>query len=77
MLPDPDAPKFIVNKMVGQFHTSYVPGQDLGRVDFSMKKLPAIVEQLTYGAEPKPGGGGVLKLSWDDREYSVDFIVKK
>jgi hypothetical protein len=76
MLPDPDAPKFIVNKMVGQFHTSYSPAQDLGRVDYSMKKLVEPVERLTYSAEPKPGGG-VLKLAWDDREYSVDFSVKK
>jgi len=77
MLPDPNAPKFVVNKLVGQFHTSYSPGQDLGRVDYSMKKLPAVVEQLSYSAEGKPGGGGVLKLAWDDREYSVDFIVRK
>jgi hypothetical protein len=77
MLPDPEAPKLIVHNMVGQFHTSYVPRQDLGRVDLSLKKLPASVEQLTYSVEPKPGGGGVLKLSWDDREYSADFMLKK
>jgi hypothetical protein len=77
MLPDPDAPKFIVNKLVGQFHTSYAPNQDLGRTNYSMKKLQGTIEQLTYSAEPKPGGGGVLTLAWDDREYSVDFVVKK
>ena len=77
MLPDPDQPKLIVNNMVGQFHTSYVPGRDLGRVDLSMKKLPASVEQLTYAAEARTGGGGVLTLTWDDREYSVEFTLKK
>jgi hypothetical protein len=77
MLPGPDASKLIINNMVGQFHTSYAPRQDLGRVDLSMKKLPAIVEQLTYSAEPRAGGGGVLKLTWDDREYSAEFTVKK
>ncbi len=76
MLPDPDAPKLIVNNQVGQFHTSYSPARDLGRVDLSMKKLPAIVEQLTYSAEAT-SSGGVLKLTWDDRGYSVEFALKK
>jgi hypothetical protein len=33
--------------------------------------LPVPVEQLTFGISSSPTGGGVLALSWDDREYSV------
>ena len=76
MLPDPESPKLIINRQVGQFHTSYSPSLDLGRVDLSLKKLQEPIEQLTYLAEPREGGG-TLKLSWDDREYSVEFTVKK
>jgi hypothetical protein len=77
MLPDPDEPKFIVSKQVGQFHTQYNPRQDLGRADYSLKKITDPVEQLTYTAEARPEGGGVLKLTWSDREYSVPFEVLK
>jgi hypothetical protein len=86
MLPDRKAPKFIVNKEVGQFHTQYHPDRDLGRVDYTMRMLtdPADptstaknVEQLTYGATAREGGGGLLTLTWADREYSVAFVVKK
>ena len=42
----------------------------------SPTQLPDPVEQLTYGAESS-SGGGVLKLTWENREYSVAFTVKK
>jgi hypothetical protein len=78
MMPDPETSQLIVNKQVGQFHTSYIPRLDLGHVDLALKKLSTPVEQLTYTVEPRPsGGGGVLKLAWDDREYSVEFTVTK
>jgi len=77
MLPHPDDPKFIVSTQVGQFHTQYDPRRDLGRANYALKMLSQPIEQLTYGAEARAGGGGVLKLTWDDREYSVEFMVGK
>ena len=78
MWPDEKAPKLIISKEVGQFHTVYHPDRDLGRVDYvlTMVKDKEPVEQLTYLVEARPGGGGVLKLVWDDREYSADFKIK-
>jgi hypothetical protein len=34
-------------------------------------------ERLTFMIEPRPGGGGALKLIWDDRAYVVPFVVSK
>jgi hypothetical protein len=83
MWPDDKAPKLIISKEVGQFHTVYHPDRDLGRVDYVLTMIKEPVEQLTYLVEAQPGGpstslrpGGVLKLIWDDREYSAAFTVK-
>jgi Protein of unknown function (DUF2911) len=77
MLPSPDAPKLIVNNQVGQFHTSYSPRFDLGRIDFNMTTLSDPVEQLTFRVTTLPAGGGKLELLWDDRDYWVTVTVEK
>jgi len=77
MWPDEKTSRFIISNEVGQFHTQYHPDRDLGRVDYEMRKISEPVEQLTYTAEARDGGGGLIKLAWDDREYSVAFTVKK
>jgi hypothetical protein len=76
MLVDEKAPKLIVSKETGQFHTQYHPNLDLGRVDLALTTLADPVEQLTIEVEPRAGGGAVLKLAWDTREYSVPIAVR-
>ena len=66
----------IVSKELGQFHTVYHPAQDLGRVAMTKEANDPIAERLTFAIEPKTGGGGVLKLMWDDRAYVVPFTVR-
>ncbi len=75
--PGPDEFKLTISKETGQFHTQYHPNLDLGSVSMTLKKLSEPVEQLTFLVEPREGGGGTFKLVWDDREYSVPFVVKK
>jgi hypothetical protein len=70
--PHPQWFDLIVNNEVGQFHTTYSPDKDLGRVTLTLKKLSEPVEQMTYSVED-----GLLKLAWDDREYSTTIVVKK
>jgi pimeloyl-ACP methyl ester carboxylesterase len=67
--------KLIINSETGQYHTTYSPERDFGRVDMTLTTLPAPVERVTFAIEPRAGGGGVLRLSWDDREYSAAFVV--
>ena len=37
----------------------------------TLRMLPVSVEQLTFGLTSSSTGGGVLALSWDDRQYSL------
>ena len=76
-LPGDEEFKLIISKDVGTFHTQYHPAQDLGRVTMTLKKLAEPVEQLTFAVEPHDGGGGVFKLIWDDREYSVPIAIHR
>ena len=77
MLPDAGVSKLIVNNEVGQFHTRYNPGLDLGRVDLTLRTLGTPVEQLTFSIEPQSGPDAALKLTWDDREYSVKVALAR
>ena len=71
--PHPQWFDLIVSNEVGQFHTTYNPDRDLGRVTLTLRKVTEPMEQLTYSVTD----GGLLKLSWDDREYSTTVTVKK
>ncbi len=77
MFPDERKPQLIVNGQTGQWHTRYDPDRDLGRVDLTLRRLDAPVEQLTFAIETRAAGGGVVRLIWDDREYSVPFTVAR
>jgi len=77
MWPDRQASQLIINNRTGTFHTFYDARSDLGRVDFPWTALSEPVEQMTLTIERREGGGGTLKLLWDDREYSTPLAVKK
>jgi hypothetical protein len=72
--PDRDRFQLIVSKDVGQFHTVYNASQELGRTDMTLARRTDAVEGLTFAIEPR-GDAGVLKLIWDDREYSVAITI--
>jgi hypothetical protein len=44
-----------------------------------MKKdtLTQTVDRLIIAMQMTPGGGGVLKVAWEDTQYSIPFVVKK
>ena len=39
--------------------------------------LDKTVDQFTMAIEPNPAGGGVLKMMWENTQFSVPFTVKK
>ena len=65
----------IINSETGQWGTDYHAARDFTRVDLQTRMLTQPVEQFVIGVAPQ-GTGGVLRLAWDDREYSVPFTVK-
>jgi hypothetical protein len=64
----------IINKKTGQWHTLYVPGDDLVKLPMTAEPLPAPVEQLAISAVPRTPGGA-LRLEWENKRLSVPFTV--
>ena len=70
--------KLIVSKQVGGWGAyTYDEKQDLARIDLKKGKTDAPVEEFTMAIDKGGSGGGVLKMMWEDTEYSVPFTVKK
>lgn len=76
-LPEENGGKLIINKAIGQWGTQYDQGEDLARVDLKKTTLETPVHQFTIAISREQGGGGVLKLMWEDAQYSVPFKVVK
>ena len=80
-LPQEDGTaKLIINKQVGQWGVgpgSYDEKQDLARVDLKKDAVETAADQFTMAVEKNPSGGGVLKMMWENIQYSVAFTVQK
>jgi len=74
-VPTPTGAKLIFNSETGQWGTDYHADKDFVRVDLAGKQVSPPVEQFVIGVAPQ-GSGGVLSFTWDDRQYSVPFVVK-
>jgi hypothetical protein len=69
--------KLIVNKQLGQWGLQYDQKQDLARVDLKKDALEKPVDQFTMAVENVPAGGGLLRMMWENTQYSVAFAAKK
>jgi hypothetical protein len=65
----------VINKETGQWGTDYHADKDFAHINLTSTHLSQPVEQFVIGVVPQ-GSGGVLRMAWDDREFSVPFIVK-
>jgi len=74
-LPGEHGWKLIINKMTGQFHTSYPEDQDLAKLPMTIEHLTTPVETLTISAVPRPQGGGAVQLEWELTRVSAPFTV--
>ena len=78
MLPQEDGTaKLIVNSQVGQWGSQYDEKQDLGRVDLVRETLDKPVEQFTITIAKNDAGGGILRMAWDNAQYSIPFTIAK
>jgi hypothetical protein len=72
--------KLIVNKQIGQWGAGaniYDEKQDVARVDLKKDTVDAPVDQFTMAVQKNPSGGGVLKLTWENTQFSAPFTVQK
>ena len=78
MIPDESGTsKLAISKRIGQWGVPVDEKNDLARVELKKSPLDKSVDQLTISVEKNPAGGGVLKLKWENTQYSADFAVKK
>ncbi|HEY9508706.1 MAG TPA: DUF2911 domain-containing protein [Verrucomicrobiae bacterium] len=77
-LPQEDgSAKLIISKEIGQWGTQYDESKDLARIDLKKETLDAPVEQFTMKIERNPAGGGLLKMAWENTQFSAPFTVQK
>lgn len=77
-LPEEDGTaKLIINKQIGQWGTQYDAKQDLARVDLKKDLSDKTADQFTMSVGKNPAGGGLLKMTWENTQYSVSFTVQK
>jgi Protein of unknown function (DUF2911) len=77
--------KLIINKQIGQWGQDYKDmkkvydeANDLARVDLKKEPLDKTADQFTMSVgKDATAGGGVIKLMWEDTQYSVPFTVVK
>ena len=76
LLPKEDgSAKLIVNKQTGQWGTRYDESQDLVRIDMKKEAPKNAADQFTIAIDENDGGG-VLKIMWEDAQYSAAFKPK-
>ena len=75
-MPKGGSYQLIINKQTGQWGTEYDQKQDLGRVALTRTNVNPPQEQLAIAIENQ-GPGGVLRITWADRQYSAPFTVSK
>jgi hypothetical protein len=80
MLPAADgSAKLIINKQIGQWGVgpgSYDEKNDLARIDLKKEALETPADQLTIAVAKNPPGG-MLKIMWENTQYSAGFTVEK
>jgi hypothetical protein len=84
-LPNGDGKaQLIVNKQIGQWGMNsrdpkqvYDAALDVARIDLKKDALDHPLDQFTMTIAENPSGGGMLKLAWENTQYSTAFTVKK
>lgn len=74
--PEEGGAKLIVNKQTGQWGTKYDESQDLVRIDLKKQALDKPVDQFTIVVD-QTGTDRVLKLMWENTQYSAPIAAKK
>ncbi|MEO8429298.1 MAG: DUF2911 domain-containing protein [Verrucomicrobiota bacterium] len=69
--------KLVISKKIGQWGVPVDEKNDLAQVDLTKATASSPVTQFTMAVQKNSAGGGLIKLSWENAEYSVPFVVKK
>ncbi|HEV3303737.1 MAG TPA: DUF2911 domain-containing protein, partial [Planctomycetaceae bacterium] len=72
LIPEENGGKLAFSKTVGRWGIPVDQKNDLVRVDVKKEALSPALNQLAIAVE-KADNGGVLKIKWEDSQYSVNF----
>lgn len=70
-----DQAQLVVSKQIGQWGTEYHESNDLGRVALHKDTLQPPLHQFTMAVDKTGPSSGVIKLLWEDTQFSVPFTV--
>ncbi len=69
--------KLAISTKTGQWGIPVDETKDLARVDLKKESLDKPVDQFTMAIDKNPSGGGLLKMMWENTQYSVPITVQK
>jgi hypothetical protein len=72
LIPEENGGKLAFSKTVGRWGIPVDQKNDLVRVDVKKEPLSPALNQLAIAIE-KADNGGVLKIMWEDSQYTVNF----
>lgn len=69
--------KLGISNLVGAWGVPVDEKHDLARVDLKKESTEKQVDQLTITVGKNPAGGGLIKIMWENQQFSVPFTVTK
>jgi hypothetical protein len=75
-IPSPKEWKLLVNKQTGQWGTVHNAKLDLYSLPMKIKKLSRAVEKFSIVLDQTGPKKGVLRISWEKTEASIDFSLR-
>jgi len=78
MVPEENgASQLAISSHIGGWGIPVDTKHDLARLDLTKETLEKPVEQFTMALSKNPDGGGIVKLMWENTQFSVPFTVQK
>jgi len=78
MIPsETGASQLVFSTALGGWGVPVDTKHDFAQVDLTKEALDKPVDQFTMAVAKNPDGGGILKLSWENTQFSVPFSVQK
>jgi len=71
------ASQLAISTTLGGWGIPVDTSHDVARVDLKKDATEKPVDQFTMAVSKNPDGGGILKLMWENTQFSVPFTVQK
>jgi hypothetical protein len=69
--------KLVFSKKLGQWGIPVDTSDDLASVDLTKDNVDKTADQYTMAVARNQGGGGVIRMTWENTQFSAAFTVQK